>query len=90
MKVSGLSKIWNKLPFFLLLACFGLASIKAYVTIQTTLLGYKIGQIKQNETDLLESQSLLKMELAKLTRRESLMNLTPNTSEANKEAWVAH
>lgn len=90
MKRSTLTRIWNKLPFVLLIGGFSLASVKAYITIQTTLIGYKIGQMKQTEADLLESQSTLKMELAKLTRRESLMNISARSDENHKEAWAVH
>ena len=90
MKLSTLTRIWNKLPLVLLVGGFALASFKAYITIQTTLIGYKIGQMKQTETDLLESQSTLKMELAKLTRRESLMNISGLSAENHKDVWAAH
>jgi hypothetical protein len=90
MKLLTLTRIWNKLPFVLLVGGFGLASFKAYITIQTTIIGYKIGQMKQTETDLLESQSTLKMELAKITRRESLMSISAPHDENHKDVWAAH
>jgi regulator of replication initiation timing len=73
-----------------LIGGFGLASFKAYITIQTTIIGYKIGQMKQTEADLLESQSTLKMELAKITRRESLMNMAAEANENHQDVWAAH
>ena len=90
MQLVRLTSIWNKLPLVLLLGGFGIASFKAYITIQTTLIGYKIGQIKQTEADLLESQSSLKMELAKLTRRETLINLTALDIENHQNVWASH
>lgn len=90
MKFATLTRIWSKLPLVLLLGGFSLASVKAYITIQTTLIGYKIGQMKQTETDLLEAQSTLKMELAKLTRRESLLTLAARNDDTHKDVWAAH
>ena len=43
------------------------AAFIAYIRIQSTLLGYKIGELKGQESQLLQEQSQLKMELATLT-----------------------
>lgn len=87
-----LRKLWYQAPFAVLVTLFALASVKAYVSIQTTVIGYKIGQLKQTESELLETQSALKMELAKISTKQ---NLLENVSRAkgdqtNSDGWAVH
>ena len=90
MKIPQTSQIWSKLPLILLLVCFGVAFGKVYIKTQTTLLGYSIGQSKQIEAEMLESQSTLKMELAKLTTRESLVSIASKSDLQFKNIWAVH
>ncbi len=88
---SVFGRLWTKLPLLLLLSFFGVASIKAYIKIQTTVIGYRIGQKKQNEAELLEKQSYLKMELAKLTTKQNLIEMTQrNDNNPAKQVWASH
>ena len=90
MKTGKVSQIWSKLPLVLLLVGFSVAFGKVYIKTQTTLLGYRIGQSKQIEAEMLESQSTLKMELAKLTTRESLVGLAGKSDVPFKNIWAVH
>ena len=90
MHLVKLSRIGQKLPLVLLLGFFTMASFKAYMKIQTTLIGYRIGQTKQTEAEMLEAQSTLKMELAKLTTRESLISIASRSTITHKDVWAAH
>ncbi|MFY7930155.1 MAG: hypothetical protein ACOVS5_14880 [Oligoflexus sp.] len=85
------SRIWSKLPLVLLLSLFLLASTKAYIRIETTLLGYRIGEMKQTEAELLETQSTLKMELARITTKHNLRQLAgTKADEVAKQSWASH
>ncbi|NRA65750.1 MAG: hypothetical protein HRU19_14770 [Pseudobacteriovorax sp.] len=48
----------------------------SYFNISSTTLGYKIGETKQTEIDLIERRSLLESELAKITSKSSLKQLS--------------
>ncbi len=88
---SFLKKLWYQAPLAILATLFGVASLKAYVRIQTTLIGYKIGQYKQMESELLETQSTLKMELAKITTKQNLMQTSSVPKDQQKsEGWAVH
>ena len=54
---------------------FCVALAQAYIRTQTTILGYEIGRLKNQEIELLKKRSLLTMEVAKLTTKESLLSL---------------
>ena len=63
---------------FILLGCafiFILAFLSVHIRIETTLMGYSIGRLKQKESALLKSQSLLKMKLAKITTKQNLLKI---------------
>ena len=65
----------SKMNFLLFLAfmlIFGIAFLRLHVRIHTTLVGYDLGTLKAKEAALLESQSYLKMELAKISTKEHL------------------
>ncbi len=48
------------------------AFVRVHHRVQTILLGYEIGKLKEHESQLLKKQSLLNMELAKLTNKQNL------------------
>ena len=60
--------LWS-LGFMLLI---GLAVSRVHLRVQTTLIGYELGQLKNKEAELLEQSSYLKMQLAKLTTKKHL------------------
>ena len=64
----------------------------SYLKIQTTLIGYKLGELKQAEQNLLEERSKLKMELAKLTKKENLTILISREGalQTKKNKLAAH
>lgn len=51
---------------------FFMCLIKIYLTIQATVLGYDIGELKKTEHKLLREKSLLTMQKARLTTKPSL------------------
>lgn len=60
---------------FALTSMLSLAFGRSYVRIQTTLIGYELGDLKDKEASLLERRSHLQMELAKLTTKTHLTAL---------------
>lgn len=64
------------------LITLGLASVmcvaigRIHLRVQTTLLGYDIAELKENESKLLEERSHLKMQLSKLTTKKHLVLMT--------------
>ena len=62
-----------------LVAClavlFTLAFLRCYLRTETTLTGYHLGELKGREAALLEERSRLKVQLARLTTKESLIKL---------------
>ena len=52
------------------------AFIRVHSRIQTTLLGYEIAKMKEHEATLIKKRSLLNMELAKMTTKEYLNEIT--------------
>ena len=88
---SVFKKLWYQAPLAILATLFVVASLKAYVRIQTTLIAYRIGQFKQMESELLESQSTLKMELAKISTKQNLLQTTNGQGvQPNSEGWAVH
>lgn len=65
-------------------ALIAIAVGRVHVRVQTTLMGYEIGRMKNDEAALLEERSLLKMQLAKLTTKKHLMLISEGEEE--KEA----
>mgnify|MGYP005864398101 CR=1 FL=1 len=63
----------NLLIFVMFTMIFCLAILKLHICTQMTILGYNIGELKNKETYLLEQQNLLKIELAKITSKETLI-----------------
>ena len=58
------------LPLLILIAV--LSFLRVYSRVKITLLGYEIGRMREIEEQLLKKRSLLTMEYAKLTTRQSL------------------
>lgn len=52
------------------------AFLRTHSRIKTTLLGYEIGRMKDQEEQLLKRRSLLMMELAKITTKKNLTKKT--------------
>lgn len=63
---------------------FSLAFTQAYIRTQTTILGYEVGRLKTQEIELLKKRSLLTMEIAKLTTKESLLSLLQQKSKPSE------
>ena len=53
-----------------------LAFMRIHLRVQTTLIGYEIGTLKDSETKLLERRSLLKIKLAQMSTQEKLSELS--------------
>lgn len=56
----------------LLLSVFGLCFARIHMRVETTLIGYKLGKLKQIEMKELEVRSELQMTLSKLNSKEHL------------------
>lgn len=68
----------RKLLIFLtstLIVAVTVALLISYIKNQQTIIGYQLGVLKNKETTLLRTRSQLKMELAKLSSKESLLKL---------------
>ena len=64
--------------------CFSAALIQSYIRTQTTILGYEVGRLKTQEIELLKKRSLLTMEIAKLTTKESLLSLLQQKTQPSE------
>ena len=64
------------------LLTIGLAVTRIHLRVQTTLIGYEIGRLKNDEGHLLEERGSLKMQLAKLTTKKHLMLMTVSEGDA--------
>jgi hypothetical protein len=58
--------------FAMFAVIFSLAFARVHMRVETTLIGYEIGQLKSEEAKLLENRSHLRMLHAKLTTKEHL------------------
>lgn len=67
----------------LFLSFFVLAFARVHLRVQTTMVGYDIGRLKTREGRLLEERSELKMELARLTTKNSLMSVAGDDGVAS-------
>ena len=68
-----------------LIGCLVVAAValtRIHIRVQTTLTGYSIGKLKNEESKLLEERAALKMQLAKLTSKKHLMLMT-DAGDAN-------
>ena len=73
-------------------AVFAISVGRIHFRVQTTLVGYELGKLKENEAVALEQQSTLKMQLAKLTTQKHLrlMAGTLEDEESGKQLAVNH
>lgn len=71
-------KVYISSLLVFVLVCLSFAKI--YIRTQTTLIGYRLGQSKDFEADLLETQSRLKMRLAEVSTKKSLIKLSASSS----------
>lgn len=62
------------------LVLVALAVARIHLRVQTTLVGYQIGKLKNEETLQLERRSALKMQLAKLTTQKHLQLMSESDS----------
>jgi len=62
----------SKALFITFSVLFMLAFTKVHLGVQSTIVGYRLGQLKASEAEVLERRSQLQMQLAKLTTREHL------------------
>lgn len=74
-------RMWDCIGAVLALVVVLLAFARVHVRVQTTLIGYQIGSLKDSETKLLEQRSRLKMELAQISTQERLMELAAADEE---------
>ena len=64
------------------------AVARIHLRVETTMIGYEIGQLKKTELQLLEDRANLKMKLAQLTTRKHL-NLVSNQNQPVAAATLA-
>ncbi len=62
---------------------------RLYTRVDTTLLGYKIGELKKRESFLLEKNSQLRVELAKISSKSHLLNLAKYEKDPKKASSLA-
>ena len=56
----------------IIILAFAFCLVRVHHRVQTMLIGYDIGKLKEQESQLLKRQSLLNMELAKITTKQHL------------------
>lgn len=60
---------------------------RIYIRIQTTSVGYELGALKTQEAELLEEKAQLKMDLATLTTKASLLKIINSPSSSRGVAF---
>ncbi|MCY4444793.1 MAG: hypothetical protein OXC44_08350 [Proteobacteria bacterium] len=70
---------WDRLLAICVFLCIALSFLRIHFRVQTTVIGYEVAALKDHETKLLEESSHLKMELSKMTRQETLVELSQAT-----------
>ena len=71
----ALNKNITLLVYASTLLAFIIAFSTSYIRINTTLIGYEIGQLKKEEVSLLKKRSLLTMKHAKITTKQHLLSI---------------
>ena len=61
---------------------FMAAGLKIHLSVHTTLLGYKIGKLKNEELELLQHKSQLAAQLARMTTKEALLRMAHSSTAA--------
>ena len=74
--MSDLENKFCILVALILAFLFCLAFLKIHIKIETTMLGYEIGRLKNEEFLLLKKRSSLTMDLAQITTKASLSALS--------------
>lgn len=59
--------------------------VRIHLRVQTTVIGYRIGALKESEKKLLESRSNLQMRLAKTTTKEHLNKIIESQKRYSKK-----
>ncbi len=65
------------------------AIFRVHMRVQTTLIGYELGELKTEEVELMRQRSQLQMQLAKLTSHDHLRLMAAETSPSRSESVVA-
>ncbi len=68
----------------------GIAVTRIHLRVQYTLTGYNLGQLKNQERQLLEERSFLKMQLSKLTTKKHLTVMANLNEDLPKSQALAH
>lgn len=66
----------------ILVVLFVGATLRVHFRNQTTLVGYKLGQMKNQERELLETRNQLRLQLAKMTTKEHLSMISASLSKS--------
>jgi hypothetical protein len=64
-----------------LILCFLAAGLRIHLGVESTVVGYQLGRLKESEAALLEKRSQLLMQYSKMTTRPALIRY----SETNME-----
>jgi regulator of replication initiation timing len=75
----------QRLLFFSIIVLLSFAFLRTYIRIQTTLTSYEIGELKEKESKLLEENAFLRMELAKISTKKSLLELSRKAIEMSPQ-----
>ena len=79
------------LSISLLSLLFMAALTRSYVRIQTTLVGYELGELKMLEETMLEQRAQLQMELAKIMTKEHLILMSKSEKHpVNIRSFAVH
>jgi len=70
--------ISDRLLFLILICVMGAAALRIHLAIESTVIGYKLGRLKESESQLLEKRSQLIMQHAKMTTRQALTKYSEN------------
>ena len=83
--------VWSSMTLaaFAASTLLALALSRIHIRSQTTLIGYRLGQLKSQEAKLLEERSTLKMQLAKMTTQKHLTLMTDATTQGVGEGTYA-
>ena len=64
--------ISDRILFLILIGCFVAAGLRIHLGIESTVIGYQLGRLKESESQLLEKRSQLLMQYSKMTTRQAL------------------
>ena len=80
----------KKMLAALLCLMLGVAVTRIHLRVQHTLTGYNLGKLKNQEQQLLEERSFLKMQLAKLSTKKHLQIMANIEEDLSKTQALAH